>query len=124
MNDLDSTFGNLLSHIDAIRNSDQVGILELHPRPLVAIVQKYFNSDSLQLLSDLGRDGHQLVVGSVGGGNYYLKGGNLGRQPEPIGIVALLDSGSQNAFDSDPVTSHDRHHFFAVAIEDPRSHRL
>jgi hypothetical protein len=37
---LDLFFCELLADVDAIGNSDQVGVLELHPRTLVAVVKK------------------------------------------------------------------------------------
>ena len=38
LNGFDSIFGNFLAHGDSKRDTDQISILELHPRPFVAVV--------------------------------------------------------------------------------------
>src|SRR5882672_10567674 len=50
-NDFHSIFGNLLPNGDPVWDAYQIGVIELDQRALVAIVQKYFKSRSLQATS-------------------------------------------------------------------------
>ncbi len=52
-NDFHSTFGNLLSHSDSKRDTDQIRVLELHSRPLIPIIQNHVEPGSLQTLGDV-----------------------------------------------------------------------
>src|ERR1019366_3313857 len=63
---LDLFFCELLADVDATGNSDQVGVLELHPRTLVAVVQAPLDSLGLQGLGDLLGGRLDLLVFRVG----------------------------------------------------------
>src|ERR1700722_17133259 len=47
-NHFHSTFGNLVSDRNSVWDSDQIGILELHPGPLVAIIEDYVKPSGFQ----------------------------------------------------------------------------
>src|SRR4029077_9452462 len=51
-NDFHSIFGNLLSHSNSKRDTDQIRVLELHPRPLIAVVEHHIESRNLQGIRD------------------------------------------------------------------------
>src|SRR5215471_4922151 len=52
-NDLHGTFGNLLSDGDSKGDTDQVGVLELHSRPLIAVVEDHVESGRLEPLRNI-----------------------------------------------------------------------
>src|SRR5215469_871022 len=52
-NHFDLTFRNLLANIDSEGDTDQIGILELNPGTLIAIVQEHGKASLFQLLRDL-----------------------------------------------------------------------
>src|SRR5579864_8630270 len=107
-NDFHSAFGNLLSHRDSKRDTDQIRVLELHPGPLVPVIQNYIESGSLKALGNvLGSSLHRLIF-HVHRRDDHIKRSNRFRQPEPVLVIALFDRRSQDALDADPVASHDR----------------
>src|ERR1019366_5003005 len=122
LNDFQHTFGNLLSHIDTKGDTHQVGVLELHPRPFVPIVQQNVVSGSLQLAGDVLGGGADGFIFSVGGNYDYLKRRDGWRQPESVLVVILLDGSGQDALDANPVAAHDGGDLLAVAVEHAGTH--
>src|ERR1039457_6732327 len=114
LNDFNSIFGNLLSHIDSKGDTHQVGVLELPPWPFVPIVQQHVEPGPLQLPCDgLGGAANRLVLG-VRRHHHHLKRRDRRRQPESVLVVRLLDSGGQDALDSNPIAPHDWRHLLAI----------
>src|SRR5208282_1157675 len=121
---LDLPFAELLApHRDSIRHSDQVRILELHPRPLIPVIQQDLEPSTLKLRPDLDSDIQQFA-GRTQRREDHIKRGNARRQPEAIFVVVLLDACGENALDADTVAAHDRRHFPAMLIEHTQAHRL
>src|SRR4030088_380800 len=123
-NDFDGTFGNLFSHCDSKGDPDQIGILELDSGPLVAVIEDDVESGSLQAIGDILRGRFHALVLDVSRGNHDLEWRDRGRQPESVLIVALLDCRSQDALDTNAITTHNRRNFLAVLVEHPRAHFL
>ena len=94
---LDLSLDQLLSHVDAIWYPDQVGVLELHSGPLIAIVQEHVDSAVCERLSNLLGTRLDIRVGSVGRRDYHFKGSDRWWQPETVFIMVLLDARGQNA---------------------------
>ena len=63
-----------------------------------------------------------LFVRTLVGDDDDLKRRDLGRQPEAVLVVVLLDGGGQDALDADAIAAHDGRDFLAVAVEHARAH--
>src|SRR5262249_2940453 len=71
--ELSFAFFDLLSHRDAIRNADQIGVVELNSRAFVAVVEQCLDSCRLKVSIDrLGRS-HQLIVLDVDRRDHNVK---------------------------------------------------
>src|SRR5271157_5744687 len=122
LNDFHSIFGNLLAHIDTKGYAHQVGVLELHPRPFVPVVQQNVVPGGLELPGDILGGGADLLVFRVGGNDHHLERRDGRRQPEAVLVVTLLDRRRQDALDANSVTAHDRGDLLAIAVEHTRAH--
>src|SRR5579863_1106496 len=89
LNDFHSTFGNLLSHSDSKGDTDQIGILELHPRPLVPVIEDHVKSCRLEPFCNvLGGRLYGFIL-HVDRRHYDLKRSDGRRQPETVFVVPL-----------------------------------
>src|ERR1039458_10207955 len=107
---LDLFFCELLADVDAIRNSDQVGILELHTRTLVAVVKQHVDTYGLQRLGDLLSARLDLLVLRVGRCNEDLERRDVLGHPEAVLVIILLDARGQGALQPDPVAARSEEH--------------
>lgn len=90
-------FRELLADVDAIGNSDQVGVLELHSRTLVAVVKQHVDTNGLQRLGDLLGARLDLLVLRVGRRNEDLERRDVRGYPEAVLVIILLDARGQDA---------------------------
>src|SRR6266446_3925742 len=124
LNDFHSIVGNLLSHIDSKGNTNQIGVLELHTRTFIAIIEQYVDASVFKSASDVLGGSADLLVAGVGGDYHHFKRCDRSWQPEPVFVIRLLDRRRQNALDANPVTPHDWDDFLPIAVEHARAHRL
>src|SRR3984957_7452965 len=86
-NDLHGPFGNLLSHSDSKRDTDQIGILEFHSGALVAVIEHHVEAGTLQPLGNvLGGRFHGFIL-PVHRSYDDLKRRNRWRQPESVLVI-------------------------------------
>src|ERR1700691_2725496 len=108
--------GSFLADIDAVGNSDQVGIFEFDAGALVAVIKQYVEAGSFKLrgegLAGCGERG----VRRVGDGDDDGERRDGGREPEAVLVVRLLNCRSEDALDADAVAAHDGHDFLAVWV--------
>ena len=128
----DLAVGEFLADVDPIRNANQLCILELNARALVAVIQQYIDSradpTSLASSSPASRSSASRTLvtvtttsyGAMTAGKVYCSTAGLGREFCSTGF----DCGGEDALDADPVAAHDGPYFFAVRIEDARSHAV
>jgi len=87
-NHFDSTFGNFLSDRDSKRDTDQIGILELHSRPLVPVIENHVNPSRF----------HRFAMSSAAAlttASFTLTGATTTSN-------GAIEAGSQNPFSSFP----------------------
>src|SRR6185369_6347220 len=122
---LDLPFNKILSpdhHPE--RDADQVGILELDPRPLVTVVIQDFDAESEKFCIDiLCSLAHRIIFG-VDRGDDTVKGSDRQREDDTVLVVVLLDAGCDGPADADAVAPHEYDLFFAVRIEEGGVKRL
>src|SRR6266571_2072081 len=109
----------LLAHCDTHRNPDQVGVGELLPRPLIAVVQEHLVAGVVELrrhllgaLLEARQADHVHVVGS--------------HRPRPFDallVVVLLDDGRHGPRRPDAVAAHDERLLLAVLVQKRRLER-
>src|SRR6185369_3088087 len=121
---LNFPFRQFLANVDSNRNANQVGILELHSRPFVAIIEYAIVTRVLQGSRNLYARFRERLILQVRRNDNYREGSNRRRQPESVLVVILLDARCQNSFDTDSIATHDRRNFLAIFIEDACAHRL
>jgi hypothetical protein len=63
-----------------------------------------------------------LLVAHIRRGDHDLEGGDRRWQPETVLVITLLDRGSQNALDPNPIAPHDGSNLFAIAVENASAH--
>src|SRR5262245_17610779 len=108
---------------DAHGEPDQVGVLELDARALVAVVEERVDPSGLQLRGDPLGGLSQLRVGSVHRDHPGAVGRERRRPDHARVVVVLLDRGRDGARDPDPVASHLDRPLDAVGAEEARPHR-
>src|SRR5580698_9096668 len=123
-NDLHSTFGNLLSDRDSKGDSHQIRVLELNPRPLIAVVEDYVEAGCFQAGSNVDRGLQQDLILHIDGSHHNLERRDRRRQPESVLVVTLLYGCGQDALNPDPIAAHDRHRFLAVLVQYAQPHRI
>ncbi len=125
LNDFHGIFGNLLSHIDSKGDTDQIGVLELHSRPFVAIIEQNIVAGGLKLLRN--RSPKQTRIASsfeFVDTTTTSKGAIEGGSQNPFSSLLCSIGRGENALDANSITAHDRRNFLAVAVEDARAHRF
>src|ERR1700758_1494742 len=83
-NDFHSTFGNLLPHSNSKRDTDQIRVLELHSRTLIAVVEHHIQARSLEGIRDVFRNASNPLVLHIAWSHHDLKRSNRCGQPESI----------------------------------------
>src|SRR6266550_6813343 len=91
LNDFYSIVGNFLSHVDSKGDTNQVRVLKLHSRTLVAVVQQNVDARDFKSASERFSGSADFFVARICGHDDNLKRRDRRRQPESVFIVRLLD---------------------------------
>ena len=123
--DLDRALGDpALAHGDLVGPADEVGIVELDARTLVAVVKGDAQPRGVQLLHDPLRNREHRVI-AHGERDHDDLGGRDGHGPDDaVLVVVLLDDGRERARDAHAVAAHDEGLLGAVLVHEQRAHGL
>src|ERR1043165_1782019 len=113
----------LRPHGDPQREADQIRILELHARALVAVVEEHVDAGGEELRVDLlGRRAHGLLFAE--GRHDDGERRDRDRPDDAVVVVALLHRGGDRAADPKAIAAHDHRLALAVLVEERAAHRL
>ncbi len=110
---------------DSMRDTHELRIRELHPRPRVAIIQQHIDPGRIELLvQQVGRflDTGRFLI--IDGHQNDLKGRNGIRPDDAVGIVILFDRRGDHPRDADAVASHEHGQSLSLFVEHARFHRF
>lgn len=115
------------ANIDAIGDTDEIGIFELYAGAFIAVVEEDIDAGGFEICSYSFSCGEESGIVDVGNGDDDLKGCDGRVKRVGVAIVCCsggLDGGGEDALDADAVAAHDGGDLFAVAVEDRGSHGL
>ena len=110
---------------DAQRDADQVGVLELHARPLVAVVQSTSMPAPGELVVQLlGGASPTRASVTFTGDDEHLVGRQRHRPDDAVLVVVLLDGRGDDPVDADAVAAHDDRVLLRRLVEELALQRL
>src|SRR5436190_504666 len=115
----------LFANANAERESNQLGIFELHSRPLVAVVEDDLHTPFRELgVNFLGQSHHRTVRSHIQrrDANGVRRDGQ--RPDDAVLVVALFEDGLQGAGHTDAVRAHNGRLLFAGGVKEQRPERL
>ena len=118
IHNLDEPLCKLLPDRDAVGDTDQVGILELHAGTFVAIVEHGIESHGLHAPNSSSAALALRRVGIVHGRNHHFERSDRGRQRHAILVVVQLDGGAEDSLHADAVGPMMTRYLFAGLAED------
>src|SRR3954465_10484965 len=88
LNDFNSIFGNLLPHIDSKGDSDQIGVFELDSGTFVPVIEQNVVASGFEGGGNRLRSCANFFIAEIGRNDHNFEGGDRGRQPESVFVVA------------------------------------
>ena len=121
-----SPFGQrLLANAHTDREADQLRVLELHPGPVIAVVEDHVHAARNQVGIDLFGALHHGALGrDVQRRDAHRVGRHADGPDDAVVVVALFDDRLHGARDPDAVATHDRRLLLARFVEEQGVERL